>query len=77
MVPPRRLAHCESLTLGSASHPWCARRGAELLQAAQSPFPTRFVAWDIVFIVLAARFFRAGNLRSGEPFSWRRLATGW
>jgi ABC-2 type transport system permease protein len=28
-------------------------------------------------VVLAARFFRAGNLLSGESFSWRRLATGW
>jgi ABC-2 type transport system permease protein len=30
-----------------------------------------------LFIVLAARFFRASNLLSGESFSWRRLATGW
>jgi ABC-2 type transport system permease protein len=30
-----------------------------------------------LFIVLAGRFFRAGNLLSGESFSWRRLATGW
>jgi ABC-2 type transport system permease protein len=28
-------------------------------------------------VSLAARFFRASNLLSGEPFSWRRLATGW
>jgi ABC-2 type transport system permease protein len=30
-----------------------------------------------LFISLAARFFRASNLLSGESFSWRRLATGW
>ncbi len=30
-----------------------------------------------VVISLAARFFRASNLLSGESFSWRRLATGW
>jgi ABC-2 type transport system permease protein len=30
-----------------------------------------------LFVVLAARFFRADNLLSSESFSWRRLATGW
>lgn len=30
-----------------------------------------------LFIVLAARLFRAGNLLSAESFNWRRLATGW
>jgi ABC-2 type transport system permease protein len=30
-----------------------------------------------LMVVLAARFFRAGNLLSDAPFSWRRLATGW
>jgi len=30
-----------------------------------------------LFIVLAARLFRAGNLLSQESFNWRRLATGW
>jgi ABC-2 type transport system permease protein len=30
-----------------------------------------------LFIVLAGRFFRAGNLLSDAPFSWRRLMTGW
>ena len=30
-----------------------------------------------LFVVLAARFFRAGNLLSSESFNWRRLATGW
>ncbi|MBN1658991.1 MAG: ABC transporter permease [Anaerolineae bacterium] len=30
-----------------------------------------------LFILLAARFFSAGNLLSGEAFSWRRLAAGW
>jgi ABC-2 type transport system permease protein len=30
-----------------------------------------------VFVSLAARFFRAGNLLSSESFSWKRLATGW
>jgi ABC-2 type transport system permease protein len=30
-----------------------------------------------LFILLAGRFFRAGNLLSDAPFSWRRLATGW
>ena len=30
-----------------------------------------------LFIVLAARFFRSGNLLSQESFNWRRLATGW
>jgi ABC-2 type transport system permease protein len=29
------------------------------------------------FMLLAARFFRAGNLLSQTAFSWRRLATGW
>jgi ABC-2 type transport system permease protein len=30
-----------------------------------------------LFVVLAARFFRAGNLLSDESFNWRRLGTGW
>jgi ABC-2 type transport system permease protein len=30
-----------------------------------------------LFVVLAARFFRSGNLLSQESFNWRRLATGW
>ncbi len=30
-----------------------------------------------LFVGLAARFFRAGNLLSLESFNWRRLATGW
>jgi ABC-2 type transport system permease protein len=30
-----------------------------------------------LFIVLAARLFRAGNLLSQESFNWRRLVTGW
>ena len=30
-----------------------------------------------LMVVLAARFFRADNLLSDAPFSWRRLATGW
>jgi ABC-2 type transport system permease protein len=30
-----------------------------------------------VFILLAGRFFRAGNLLSQQAFSWRRLATEW
>jgi ABC-2 type transport system permease protein len=30
-----------------------------------------------VFILLAGRFFRAGNLLSQQAFSWRRLATAW
>jgi ABC-2 type transport system permease protein len=30
-----------------------------------------------LFIALAGRFFRAGNLLSSASFSWRRLATGW
>ncbi len=30
-----------------------------------------------LFITLAGRFFRAGNLLSQESFNWRRLATGW
>jgi hypothetical protein len=30
-----------------------------------------------LFIVLAGRLFRAGNLLSMESFNWRRLATGW
>jgi ABC-2 type transport system permease protein len=34
-------------------------------------------ATTYLFVVLSARFFRAGNLLSGESFSWRRLATGW
>jgi ABC-2 type transport system permease protein len=45
--------------------------------------------WQIIFslaglalttylmVVLAGRFFRAGNLLSDAPFNWRRLATGW
>jgi ABC-2 type transport system permease protein len=28
-------------------------------------------------VVLAARFFKAGNLLSTESFNWRRFATGW
>ena len=30
-----------------------------------------------LMVVLAGRFFRAGNLLSAAPFNWRRLATGW
>jgi ABC-2 type transport system permease protein len=30
-----------------------------------------------LFVVLAGRFFRAGNLLSRDSFNWRRLATGW
>jgi ABC-2 type transport system permease protein len=30
-----------------------------------------------VFILLAGRFFRAGNLLSQQAFSWQRLATAW
>jgi ABC-2 type transport system permease protein len=30
-----------------------------------------------LFVVLAARFFRSGNLLSDESFNWRRMATGW
>jgi ABC-2 type transport system permease protein len=30
-----------------------------------------------LFILLAGRFFRAGNLLSDASFSWRRVATGW
>ena len=30
-----------------------------------------------LFVILAARFFEAGNLLSSASFSWRRLATGW
>jgi ABC-2 type transport system permease protein len=30
-----------------------------------------------VMVLLAARFFRAGNLLSSEGFSWGRFATGW
>jgi ABC-2 type transport system permease protein len=30
-----------------------------------------------LFVTLAGRFFRAGNLLSQESFNWRRLATGW
>ena len=30
-----------------------------------------------LFVTLAARFFRAGNLLSETAFSWRRMATGW
>jgi ABC-2 type transport system permease protein len=30
-----------------------------------------------LFVALAGRFFRAGNLLSQASFSWRRLATGW
>ena len=30
-----------------------------------------------LFMTLAARFFRAGNLLADTSFSWKRLATGW
>jgi ABC-2 type transport system permease protein len=30
-----------------------------------------------LFVALAGRFFRAGNLLSDASFSWKRLATGW
>jgi ABC-2 type transport system permease protein len=30
-----------------------------------------------LFVVLAGRFFRAGNLLSDASFNWRRLASGW
>jgi ABC-type Na+ efflux pump permease subunit len=30
-----------------------------------------------LFVALAARFFRAGNLLSQESFNWQRLATAW
>jgi ABC-type Na+ efflux pump permease subunit len=28
-------------------------------------------------VILAARFFKAGNLLSTDSFNWRRFATGW
>jgi ABC-type Na+ efflux pump permease subunit len=30
-----------------------------------------------IFVVLAARFFQAGNLLSDARFSWKRLFTEW
>lgn len=30
-----------------------------------------------VVVVLAARFFRAGNFLSAESFNWRRFLRGW
>jgi hypothetical protein len=30
-----------------------------------------------LFLMVAARFFRPGNLLSSEAFNWRRLVTGW
>jgi ABC-2 type transport system permease protein len=30
-----------------------------------------------LFVVLAGRFFQAGNLLSGASFNWKRLAMGW
>jgi ABC-2 type transport system permease protein len=30
-----------------------------------------------LFVVLAGRFFQAGNLLSGTPFNWKRLARRW
>jgi ABC-2 type transport system permease protein len=30
-----------------------------------------------LFVILAGRFFRSGNLLSQESFNWRRLATDW
>jgi len=35
------------------------------------------VVTTYLFVLLAARFFQAGNLLSSAAFSWRRLATGW
>jgi ABC-2 type transport system permease protein len=35
------------------------------------------VATAYLFVVLAGRFFQAGNLLSGTPFNWKRLARGW
>lgn len=35
------------------------------------------VVTTYLFIILAGRFFKSGNLISDTPFSWRRLATGW
>ena len=35
------------------------------------------VVTTYLFVLLAARFFQAGNLLSSTSFSWRRLATGW
>lgn len=34
-------------------------------------------ALTYLFVALAGRFFRAGNLLSQASFNWRRLATGW
>ncbi len=34
-------------------------------------------AMAYLFVTLAVRYFRAGNLLSHESFNWRRLATGW
>jgi ABC-type Na+ efflux pump permease subunit len=30
-----------------------------------------------IFLILAGRFFQAGNLLSGESFRWDRLVRGW
>ncbi len=35
------------------------------------------VGTTYLFIVLAGRFFKSGNLLSDTAFSWRRLASGW
>jgi ABC-2 type transport system permease protein len=35
------------------------------------------VVTTYLFVLLAARFFQAGNLLSSASFSWRRLVTGW
>jgi ABC-2 type transport system permease protein len=34
-------------------------------------------ATTYLFVILAARFFQAGNLLSESSFNWRRLLTGW
>ena len=35
------------------------------------------VVTTYLFVLLAARFFQAGNLLSSAAFSWKRFATGW
>ena len=72
------------LVVGLSLFPFSAP-SAMVTRLAVAPVPWWQLAVSLValcvttylFILLAARFFQAGNLLSSTSFSWKRLATGW
>jgi ABC-2 type transport system permease protein len=72
------------LSLGLSLFPFSAP-SAMVTRLAIAPVPLWQVLLSLggvaisayLFLLLASRFFRAGNLLSQEAFNWRRLLTGW